>query len=230
MEKYTLYKKTSPLGLKYIGKTTKDAFNYIGSGKIWIRHIEKHNIQKEDIETEILYETYDFDEFKIYAKELSEKLDIVESDEYANLRPEDGDGGDTSKYIDYNNEIFHRKERADHLNWTHLPETERKILMLERSKKIDYKNPERLRKIKENTDWVNIFKNRNIDYSNFLDDVHENNKKTIIQIDLDGNVVREWKSVVDASKELNVKSNTLRSWIYRKSIGLNSKWEYKNKK
>ena len=228
MKKYTLYLKTSPLGLKYIGKTIKDPFNYIGSGKIWLRHIKKHNITKEEIKTEILYETYDFDDFKKFSKDLSEKLDIVKSKEYANLRPEEGDGGDTSKYIDYSNEIFHKKERADHLNWIHLPEEERKILILERSKKIDYKNSERLKKIKENTDWENIFKNRNTDYSKFLDDIHEKNKKPIIQTDLDGNIIKEWKSSVDAAKELNVKVGTLRSWVTKNIIGLNSKWQYIN--
>ena len=40
--KYYLYVKTSPLGLKYLGKTTKNPITYIGSGKLQNRHIKKY--------------------------------------------------------------------------------------------------------------------------------------------------------------------------------------------
>ena len=99
--KYFLYVKTSPKGLKYLGKTTKDPYKYMGSGKIWKRHIKKHNLTKDDIITEILLKTDDegrlIEEGLIY----SDKFNVVESDEWANLRSENGDGGDTSKFIDY---------------------------------------------------------------------------------------------------------------------------------
>ena len=55
--KYYLYIKTSPLGLRYLGKTTKEPITYLGSGKIWKRHIKKHNFTINDIETEIVFET-----------------------------------------------------------------------------------------------------------------------------------------------------------------------------
>lgn len=228
MVKYILYLKTSPLGLKYLGKTTKDPYKYIGSGKVWLRHIKKNNIQADTIKTEILFETYDLQKFKDVAREISAKLNIVESTDFANLKSEEGDGGDTSKHIDYSNPVFHKKGRADHLNGVNLTEEERKKLFLERSKLIDYSNPERKRKIKENTDWKKLIENRHTDYSKFLNEVHEKNKKPILQHNLNGDLVKEWKSAVDAAKELGTKPGTIRAWISFNRIGLNSKWSYKN--
>ena len=57
--KYYLYIKTSPMGLKYLGKTTKNPFIYNGSGKIWKRHLLKHKLTFNDIITEIIFETDD---------------------------------------------------------------------------------------------------------------------------------------------------------------------------
>ena len=227
MHTYFLYLKTSPLGLKYLGKTTKDPYKYIGSGKIWKRHINKHKLTNDDIKTEILFETKDLEEFKKIAVKISHELNIVESNEFANLIIEKGDGGDTSNNIDYSNPIFHNSNRANHLNGINLLEDERKKLFNERAKKIDYKNPERLRKIKENTNWQQLVQNRNTDYSKFLDDVHEKNKKSILQLNLDGEIIREWKSSVDAGNELNIKPGTIRAWIGNNRIGINSKWIYK---
>jgi len=59
------------------------------------------------------------------------------------------------------------------LNGVNLTEEERKKLFKERAKKIDYKNSERLKKIKENTDWKQLVQNRNTDYSKFLNNVHQ---------------------------------------------------------
>ena len=94
-----LYVKThNKTGLKYLGKTVQDPFIYRGSGKRWINHIKKHG---NDVTTEIIgvYET--IDDLRLYSIIISEKYNIVHSDEWANIRPETGDGGDTSKYIDY---------------------------------------------------------------------------------------------------------------------------------
>jgi hypothetical protein len=44
---------------------------------------------------------------------------------------------------------------------------------------------------------------------------------------LDGEIIREWKSSVDAGKELNIKPGTIRAWIGNNRIGINSKWIYK---
>jgi hypothetical protein len=93
-EFYYLYKKThNKTGLKYLGYTEKDdVFSYRGSGKIWLRHLEKHG---DDIVTEILLVTYSHSEIKAAGRYYSELWNIVESKEWANLRIEDGYGGDT---------------------------------------------------------------------------------------------------------------------------------------
>lgn len=89
-----LYLKThNKTGLKYLGKTVQDPFDYRGSGLVWNRHLDKHG---DDVSTVILFETEDMDEFKRVALEYSEKWNITESKEFANLIPEYGTGGDTS--------------------------------------------------------------------------------------------------------------------------------------
>jgi len=94
-----LYIKThNKTGLKYLGKTVQDPFTYRGSGKRWINHIKKHG---NDVTTEILGQYESIDDLRKDSVVMSEKFDIVNSEEWANLRPETGDGGDTSKHIDY---------------------------------------------------------------------------------------------------------------------------------
>ena len=101
-----LYLKTHNVtGLKYLGKTTQDPFKYKGSGKKWKNHIKKHG---NDVTTKILGAYNTIDEFKLCSLSISDKYDIVNSDEWANLRPENGDGCDTSSYIDYS-KINHGK-------------------------------------------------------------------------------------------------------------------------
>lgn len=87
-----LYLKTHNVtGLKYLGKTeASDPHQYSGSGMYWLRHLEKHG---KDVRTEILFETSDKELFKEVALEYSHRLNVVESNEYANLVHECGDGG-----------------------------------------------------------------------------------------------------------------------------------------
>lgn len=81
--------------LKYLCYTQKDGEeynNYKGSGKNWIKHLKKHG---ENIKTELIFETENYNEFKNFAIKKSIELNIVESKEWANLKIESGDGGDT---------------------------------------------------------------------------------------------------------------------------------------
>jgi len=94
-----LYIKThNKTGLKYLGKTIRDPYKYKGSGKRWTAHIKAHGY---DVTTEILATFTTNEELKTFSIPLSKKLNIVESTEWANLKLESGDGGDTSQYIDY---------------------------------------------------------------------------------------------------------------------------------
>lgn len=225
---YYLYIKTSPFGLKYLGKTIKNPLTYMGSGKIWKRHIKKHNLSCADIKTEIILETTNVDELIKMGIELSIKYDVVNSQEWANLRIESGDGGDTSKFIDYNNPNFHKSDRGKHLH-TFISEDEKKRIIDERTKRIDYGNPERLKKIKENTDWITwreSIKNRKIDYANVRRNVV--NKKKIIQLDLNDNIINEFNSISEASKILNLgRSGIMQCLRERNKTAFGYKWKYK---
>lgn len=82
-------------GLKYLcyTKKTGDEFDsYLGSGLYWKRHLRMHG---KDISTEILFETTVYEEFAKEARRVSEEFDVTRSEEWANLRNETGDGGDT---------------------------------------------------------------------------------------------------------------------------------------
>jgi hypothetical protein len=89
-----LYLKESPFGLKYLGKTVnQDVYKYMGSGTRWKKHILKHALTSEDIKTTILLETTDVSILKEVGEYYSDLWNIVESKDFANLRPENGDGG-----------------------------------------------------------------------------------------------------------------------------------------
>ena len=89
---YLYIKQHSITGLKYFGKTTKDPYKYIGSGKHWKRHIKNHG--KEYIETLWFQLFLDIESLMDYALKFSLENNIVESSAWANLIPENGlDGG-----------------------------------------------------------------------------------------------------------------------------------------
>jgi hypothetical protein len=62
---YKLYVKTHKVtGLKYLGYTSDpNPYQYLGSGKYWMRHLEKHG---KDITTEILHECLSKEEIKAH--------------------------------------------------------------------------------------------------------------------------------------------------------------------
>lgn len=95
-----LYLKThNKTGLKYLGKTIQDPLKYRGSGKRWNNHIKKHGY---DVTTEILFESSDAEKIKEKGLYFSEVWNIVESQEFANLKIEEGDGG--FSHVHSNNE------------------------------------------------------------------------------------------------------------------------------
>jgi hypothetical protein len=105
-----LYLKThNATGLKYLGKTVRDPYEYRGSGLVWNRHLDKHG---DDVTTEILFETTDMEEFKRVGLEYSEKWNIVESKEFANLVNEQGAGGDTFSGKTHSQEAIEKIRKA----------------------------------------------------------------------------------------------------------------------
>lgn len=89
---YLYIKQHSITGFKYFGKTVRDPYVYMGSGKRWKSHIKTHG--KEHVITCLVFGSY-LDKITIQEDALffSEKLDIVNSKEWANLKQEDGLNG-----------------------------------------------------------------------------------------------------------------------------------------
>ena len=104
-------------GLKYLCQTQrKNPFKYLGSGKYWRLHLKKHG---ENITTDVIgvYETRE--ELAAISVPLSEKYNVVDSDEWANLVPEDGTGGDTSNTDGYKRGMQQRRSFAGENNPMH---------------------------------------------------------------------------------------------------------------
>jgi hypothetical protein len=112
----TLYIKThNKTKLKYFGKTVQDPYSYKGSGTFWLRHLNKHG---NDVSTEILGHYVDETECKKVALEFSLKNNIVESKEWANLKPEFGtDGGDLSDTEGYKRWLPILREYKKNCKW-----------------------------------------------------------------------------------------------------------------
>ena len=88
-----LIKTHNITNLKYLCYTRKkDHDSYSGSGKLWKQHLTENGF---DVSTELLLETDDFDFFKQVAINKSLEFDVVNSENWANLKIEEGDGGDT---------------------------------------------------------------------------------------------------------------------------------------
>ena len=92
-----LYKKThNKTGLQYLGKTTQpDPHKYKGSGVRWTNHIKKYGY---DVTTEILKECQSLEEATKWGQYYSQLYKVVEDYNWANLKPEDGDGFSTGSF------------------------------------------------------------------------------------------------------------------------------------
>jgi hypothetical protein len=88
---YLMVKTHNITGLKYLCQTKKsNPHKYLGSGKYWKLHLLKHG---KDIHTQILKECSNKDELKDWGIYYSNLWNVVDSEDWANLRPESGDGG-----------------------------------------------------------------------------------------------------------------------------------------
>jgi hypothetical protein len=97
MRPFYLYLKVHDVtGLKYLGQTQKDPVTYCGSGVYWKAHLSKHGSEHS---TKILRECQTKEELKEWGLYYSQLWNIVESDEWANLKEEQGDGGRQSEEV-----------------------------------------------------------------------------------------------------------------------------------
>lgn len=91
---YILLKTHNVTGKKYlcrhVTKNEQTCYSYIGSGIYWKRHLKKHG---NDVSTEIIAKCSSYEEAKIIGLHYSNKWNIVESEEFANLVSESGQGG-----------------------------------------------------------------------------------------------------------------------------------------
>jgi hypothetical protein len=88
---YLYVKQHKETGLKYFGMTaTKDPYVYQGSGLYWRRHLKTHG---GEIETLQVWEFDNIHDCETFALDFSKMNNIVESVEWANLRPENGKDG-----------------------------------------------------------------------------------------------------------------------------------------
>lgn len=90
-----LYLKTHNIsGLKYLGQTKHNPFRYSGSGVVWKKHLMKYGA---DITTEILAECESQEEIRDIGMYYSDKWDIINNPEFANLQEESGQGATPNK-------------------------------------------------------------------------------------------------------------------------------------
>lgn len=94
MKYILMIKKCMNTGLMYLCKTTsnckKNPYEYTGSGKRWKLHIKKHNSY---IMTCIIGEYDTIEELVNNGQKFSDEFNVVESEQWANIIPERGDGG-----------------------------------------------------------------------------------------------------------------------------------------
>jgi hypothetical protein len=153
MKKYTLYVKTHNLtGLKYLGQTSKtDPHKYTGSGKYWLKHLKKHG---SNYSTEILCE-FEFknqvDNMGLYYSKL---WNVVESNEWANLKPESGDGAATGIHNPMRNPLILEKQQAILQN----PIIKEKHRLATIAAMNQPKVKEKLRAIRNTTEYKNYLK------------------------------------------------------------------------
>jgi hypothetical protein len=151
-----LYKKTHNItGLKYLGKTTQNPFKYKGSGKRWVPHIKKHGY---DVTTEILKECSTKEEVAYWGRYYSELWNVVtEVDDcgrktWANLKPEEGDGGLT---VFGNNHPMKNPKNVEKVRvaWTEEKRKENSKTNIERMKNRPYEEQLKInQKLKESWD------------------------------------------------------------------------------
>lgn len=88
-----MVKTHNTTGLKYLCYTQKENHSdYLGSGKYWKRHLKLHGA---DITTELIFESDNYEDFVREAIARSKEWSVVEDSLWANLKIEDGVGGDT---------------------------------------------------------------------------------------------------------------------------------------
>ena len=110
-------KQHTVTGKLYFGKTTRDPLQYLGSGLYWRNHIRAHGeLYVATLWSELFT---DKDSLVSFALDFSNKMKIVESTCWANLKPENGLDGGTQKghrkgvAVGSKNSFFGKKHKTE---------------------------------------------------------------------------------------------------------------------
>jgi hypothetical protein len=252
----TLYLKESPLGLKYLGITSKkNPYKYKGSGSYWKKHLKSHNFSNSDVKTIILYQTYSKEELKKMGLHYSKVYDIVNSKEFANLCYE---SGECSKLGYVPTEETKKKLSEAHKGKIVKEDTKEKLRQLPKNNinivmlDLDGNFVKTFKNIAEAAKYINSIttpickvlsgkqktcKNHIFVYAKDYDSSYEKvrtarySTREIIQLDMEGNKIQEFISVTEAEKFLGIKgatSNISACCKGRKKSIYGFKWIYKN--
>ena len=151
-----LYIKTHiDTGLRYFGKTSKDPFKYMGSGRYWLSHLKKYG---NNVKTEILGYYIDKNECEKVAVEFSIKNNIVHAVNeenkkiWANQIPENGLDGGATKWGPLSEETKHKISQS-HFGIKQTEESRQKIKIARAKQDMSHmktpKSVEHKRKISE---------------------------------------------------------------------------------
>lgn len=170
-----IYVKQSPLGLFYLGKTEQDPFKYKGSGKKWKAHLIENNITSDQITTFVLHKTDDKDELEFICRIYSDLLNIVDSNEWANMKKEIGDGGTDIGHLKGIKKPKHSERMKGsgnpRFNKSFSKDTIQKMSIAEKGKHIGSNSPSSVK---------------------------------VNQYTLDGLFIKTWGSIIEAERELGV--------------------------
>lgn len=85
---YLYIKQHTITGKLYFGKTVRNPETYIGSGVRWLNHVKKHGTKHVDTLWYCLF--YDREELTKFALSCSKQWNIVESENWLNMKEENG--------------------------------------------------------------------------------------------------------------------------------------------
>lgn len=214
-----MIKTHNTTGLQYLCKTRqKDYEKYHGSGKYWKLHLKKHGY---DISTKVLFQSNNLKEFSQKALEYSKILNVAESPDFANLKPENGlDGGDCITHLTNDKLLqFKAKQRKIALmRWKVNKAQKGKAISVGRLNMTEEEKAERARKVTEafKTSSKRLVYNEKMKTAR-LGEKNPNAK----QIQIESKVYNSIKSACDElgltrsviTNRLNSKLKRWKSWI-----------------
>ena len=189
-------------GKKYIGMDSNNNPTYLGSGSLIIKAIKKYG--KENFKKEILEECKSLEELEKRETYWIKYYDAINSKDYYNLADirKRGKNPFENKTLKEKQEIINKintKERAEKISISNKGKKRTKTFRELRSKQrlgSKRSNESKLKQSKTLKGRISPSKGKRWD---------RKLKTPILQFDLNGNFIKEWKGVLIAKKETNIK-------------------------